>query len=59
VDGIVIAWESDVQESIRSAKEGTEEAWDDTKEESKKAWGSTEARFLSSYRQTRTWEMPQ
>jgi hypothetical protein len=45
VDGIVIAWESDVQESIRSAKEGTEEAWDDTKEESKKAWGSVKEQF--------------
>ena len=45
VDGIVIAWESDVQESIQDAKEGTEEAWDDTKEESKKAWGSVKEQF--------------
>ena len=45
VDGIVIAWESDVQESIRSAKEGTEEAWDDTKEESKKAWDAVKDPF--------------
>jgi hypothetical protein len=45
VDGIVIAWESDVQESIRDAKEGTEEAWDDTKEETKKAWGSVKEQF--------------
>ena len=45
VDGIVITWESDVQESVRDAKEGTQEAWDDTKQGSKKAWGSVKEKF--------------
>ena len=45
VDGIVITWESDVQESIRGAKQGTQEAWDDTKQGSKKAWGSVKEKF--------------
>jgi hypothetical protein len=45
VDGIVITWESDVQESIRSAKQGTQEAWDDTKQGSKKAWRSVKEKF--------------
>jgi hypothetical protein len=45
VDGIVIAWESDVQESIRDAKESTEEAWDDTKEGTKEAWDAIKDPF--------------
>ena len=45
VDGIVIAWESDVQESLRDAREGTQEAWDNTRQESKKAWGSLKEKF--------------
>ena len=45
VDGIVITWESDVQESVRDAKEGTQEAWDDTKQGTKKAWGSVKEKF--------------
>jgi len=45
VDGIVISWEADVQKSIRSAKQGTQEAWDDTKQGSKKAWGSVKEKF--------------
>ena len=40
VDGIVITWESDVQKSIRGAKQGTREAWDDAKQGTKKAWRS-------------------
>jgi hypothetical protein len=45
VDGIVITWESDVQRSIRDAKQGTQEAWDDTKQETKKAWRSVKEKL--------------
>jgi hypothetical protein len=45
VDGIVITWESDVQRSIQGAKQGTQEAWDDTKKGTKKAWGSVKEKF--------------
>ena len=31
VDGIVIQWESEVQEDARKVKEGTQKAWDDVK----------------------------
>jgi len=45
VDGIVITWESDVQHSIRDAKQGTEQAWDETKTGTKKAWRSVKEKF--------------
>jgi len=45
VDGIVITWESDVQRSIRDAKQGTQQAVDDAKAGSKKAWRSVKDKF--------------
>ena len=45
VDGIVVSSESDVQKSIRDAKQGTQEAWDDTKQGTKKAWRSVKEGF--------------
>jgi len=45
VDGIVITWESGVQEAVGEVKEETQEAWSDTKEETKEAWGSVKDTF--------------
>jgi hypothetical protein len=45
VDGIVITWESDVQEAIEEAKEETQEALSDAKEETEEAWGSVKDKF--------------
>jgi hypothetical protein len=45
VDGIVITWESDVQEAAGEVKEGTQEAWSDVKGETKKGWKSVKGKF--------------
>jgi hypothetical protein len=45
VDGIVIAWESDVQRSIQGAKQGSQEAMDDAKKGTEKAWRSVKEKF--------------
>jgi len=45
VDGIIITWESDVQEAVEEAKEETQEALSDAKEETKEAWGSVKDKF--------------
>jgi hypothetical protein len=45
VDGIVIMWESDVQEAVGAVKEGTQEAWSDVKRETNKGWESVKDTF--------------
>jgi hypothetical protein len=45
VDGIVITWESDVQEAVEEAGEETQEALSDAKEETEEAWGSVKDKF--------------
>jgi hypothetical protein len=45
VDGIVITWESDVQQAVGKVKEDTQEAWGEAREGTKKAWGSVKDKF--------------